>query len=103
MKPTYEQLESEVLAWGNDRGILDKATPMTQAIKTLEEVAELIEAINKGDLDEQEDALGDILVTIILGAELAGFELKLCLESALNVIQKRTGKMVNGIFVKDGE
>ena len=101
MTPTYEQLEAEVLAWGNDRGILDKATPMTQAIKTLEEVSELIEAINKGNKAEQLDALGDIFVTIILGAELAGFELKDCLESALNIIQKRTGKMIDGVFVKD--
>ena len=26
-----------------------------------------------------------------------------CLESAYNVISKRTGKMVDGVFVKDGK
>jgi NTP pyrophosphatase (non-canonical NTP hydrolase) len=47
------------------------------------------------------DALGDILVTIIIQAEMQGLKLEECLESAYNVISKRTGKMINGTFVKD--
>ena len=113
----YQELEKLVLKWANDKGILEKATPMAQANKTLEEVQELIEAVywqkynvetyvnEKGKQvntkEEIKDALGDILVTIIIGAELQGLQLEDCLESAYNVIKNRNGKMVDGQFIKD--
>ena len=34
-------------------------------------------------------------------AELCGFTIEECVESAYDVISKRTGKMNNGTFVKD--
>ena len=34
---------------------------------------------------------------------MQGLKLEECLESAYNVIAKRTGKMINGQFVKDDE
>lgn len=95
------KLKREVLEWAKAKGILDRATPMAQAIKTLEEVNELLAAINSGNDEEREDAYGDILVTIIIGAELSGLDIEDCLEKAYNVIKSRTGKMVNGQFVKD--
>lgn len=93
--------KQEVIQWGADKGILSKATPMSQAIKTLSEVEELLRAINSDDKPEIKDAYGDILVTIILGAELSGLDIEDCLQSAYDVISKRTGKMINGTFVKD--
>lgn len=93
--------KQEVIQWGADKGILSKATPMSQAIKTLSEVEELLRAINSGDKEETKDAYGDILVTIILGAELSGMDIEDCLQSAYDIISKRTGKMINGQFVKD--
>lgn len=117
MNKNYQELEKNVLDWADDKGILDKATPMAQAKKTLEEVEELLEAVNaqafrketfvnsKGKVvnteEEIKDALGDILVTIIIGAELQGLKLEDCLQSAYDVISKRTGKMIDGQFVKD--
>lgn len=97
----YKELKPLIVQWGSDKGILEKATPMGQAIKTLEEVNELLDSINKNNREEIADALGDILVTIILQAELQQMNLEECLESAYNIISKRTGKMENGIFVKD--
>jgi len=113
----YQDLEQKVLEWADDKGILEKATPLAQAKKTVEEVNELLEATeaqanglvefvnSKGKLVNTEveckDALGDILVTIIIGAELQGLQLEDCLEAAYNIISKRTGKMVDGQFVKD--
>jgi NTP pyrophosphatase (non-canonical NTP hydrolase) len=70
-------------------------------MKTWEETDELIQAIENNDRAEVIDALGDILVTIIIQAEMQGLSLTRCLESAYNVISKRTGKMINGQFVKD--
>ena len=113
----YKELEPLVLSWAKEKGILDKATPLAQARKTREEVEELLEAVDAQELDlysftnskgkkvntveEIKDALGDILVTIIIGAELQGLKLEDCLKSAYNIISKRTGTMVDGQFVKD--
>ena len=113
----YNELEPLVLEWAKDKGILEKATPYAQAMKTYEEVEELIEAVSAQTKDkfefinskgkqvnteeEVKDALGDILVTIIIQAELQGLKLENCLESAYNVISKRTGVMQNGQFIKD--
>jgi len=97
----YLNLEERVLMWAENKGILDNAEPINQGLKTLEEVNELLTGIVTDDREEIKDAFGDILVTIIIGAELQGLNLLDCLESALNIIEKRTGKMVNGQFVKD--
>lgn len=93
--------KQEVIQWAEDKGILGKSTPMKQSLKTLEECTELINACHVHNIEEMKDAYGDILVTIIIGAEMAGLDIEDCLQSAYDVISKRTGKMVNGIFVKD--
>ena len=97
----YNELQALVIAWATQKGILDKGTPLAQCGKTFEEVEELETAILDGDKAEIIDALGDILVTIIIQAEMHGLNLIECLESAYNVISKRTGKMIDGTFVKD--
>jgi NTP pyrophosphatase (non-canonical NTP hydrolase) len=97
----YFELEHAVEEWAKNKGILDKATPMAQALKTLEETTELCTAINANDRTEIIDAMGDIMVTLIIQAKMQDVTLEECLESAYNVISKRTGKMVNGQFVKD--
>jgi NTP pyrophosphatase (non-canonical NTP hydrolase) len=109
--------KENVIQWAKGKGILDKATPLAQCFKTIEEVDELFEALtaqekgldefvnSKGVLvntrEEIQDAFGDILVTITVGAELQGLDIEDCLQSAYDVIKNRTGKMVNGQFVKD--
>jgi NTP pyrophosphatase (non-canonical NTP hydrolase) len=98
---SYNELETLVITWAHEKGILDKGTPRAQAGKTVEEVQELIDAIDTNNKPEIEDALGDILVTIIIQAEMQEVSLIDCLESAYNVISKRTGKMVDGQFLKD--
>lgn len=94
-------MKTKILQWAKDKDILDKATPETQMLKTVEEVGELANALGKRDLEEIKDAIGDIAVTIIIQAELNGLNFDECLQSAYNVISKRTGRMENGIFVKD--
>lgn len=97
----YNELEALVIAWATQKGIFENGTYEAQALKTKEEVEELITAIKNNDRAEVIDALGDILVTIIIQAEMHELKLVECLESAYNVIAKRTGKMVDGQFVKD--
>ena len=97
----YRELEQLVIKWADEKGIFEKGNTMAQAEKTHEEVLELISAINDDDKEEIVDALGDILVTIIIQAEMQGLSLEDCLLSAYNVISKRKGKMINGKFVKE--
>ncbi len=97
----YNQLEALVIEWAQNKGILQKATPARQADKTLEEVEELRAAIADDNREEIADALGDILVTIIIQAKMQNMSLVECLEGAYNIIAKRTGKMMDGQFVKD--
>ena len=97
----YFELECAVEEWAQEKGIMSKATPMAQALKTLEECTELLTAIDNKDRDEIIDAMGDIMVTLIIQAKMQNVSLEACLESAYKIISKRTGKMVNGQFVKD--
>lgn len=97
----YFELEALVEHWAAEKGILDKATPIKQAMKTQEEVLELCNAIINDDKEEIKDAIGDIIVTLIIQAKMQGLTIEECLNSAYDVISKRTGKMVNGQFVKD--
>lgn len=97
----YKELEALVISWAEQKGILEKGTTMKQAEKTHEEVLELISAIDEDNRDEIIDALGDILVTIIIQAEMQGLKLEECLQSAYKVISKRSGVMRDGQFYKD--
>ena len=98
---SYNELEALVIAWATQKGIMQNGTPSAQCDKTLEEVLELSEAIFNDNIEEKIDALGDILVTIIIQAEMQGLKLTDCLESAYNVISKRKGVMRDGQFHKD--
>jgi NTP pyrophosphatase (non-canonical NTP hydrolase) len=98
---TYTDLEMKVVQWGEARGIVQHSNNMAQAIKTMEEVGELLEAIHKGDKDAQKDAYGDILVTLIIGCATADFDLVECLGLAYNQIKDRKGYLdSSGVFVK---
>lgn len=95
------QLINKTIQWGKDKGIFDKSYPLKQHDKTQEEVDELKQALVDNNKEEIIDAIGDIIVTLILQAEMNGLDIEECLHSAYDVISKRTGKMVDGIFVKD--
>jgi NTP pyrophosphatase (non-canonical NTP hydrolase) len=55
----------------------------------------------KSDKVETKDAIGDMVVVLTNLAHLEGFTIEECIEAAYEEISKRTGKMVNGTFVKD--
>jgi hypothetical protein len=98
---SYANLEIEVIRWGEARGIVQNSTPAAQAIKTQEELDELIDAIQKGDKEAMKDAYGDILVTLIMGCACADLDLVECLAGAYNEIKDRKGFLnSDGIFVK---
>ena len=87
--------------WADERGLYDKGDPKTQYIKLMEETGEIGRAILKNDTEELIDGIGDAVVVLTNLAELCGVPIEECIQEAYNVISKRTGKMVNGTFVKD--
>jgi len=87
--------------WANERGLYENGDPKTQALKLVEEVGEIARAVLKDDFDEVVDGIGDSVVVLVNLAELHGISIEACIASAYEVISKRTGKMVNGTFVKD--
>lgn len=113
----FKELNERVINWADNKGILRNATPLAQIEKTEEEVAETKLAIfasqqewfyfynSKGEQKnakhEIKDGIGDTLVTLLIQCEMQNLNPLDCLETALNVIEKRTGKMINGKFVKD--
>jgi len=90
-----------IRVWADERGLYDKGDPKTQYIKLMEETGEIGRAILKNDTDEIIDGIGDAVVVLTNLAELCGVPIEECIQEAYNVISKRTGKMVNGTFVKD--
>jgi len=92
---------NEIRAWAQERGLYAKGDAKTQYLKLIEEAGELGRAILKNDLAEQEDAIGDMVVVLVNLSELIDIPIEQCIESAYDVISKRTGKMINGTFVKD--
>ena len=98
----FEELKEKVLDWAAERGIVQNGSAIAQLTKTEEEVAELREALENEDKDAMVDAYGDVLVTLIIGAEIAGLDLIDCLEVAYDEIKDRKGKLnEDGIFVKE--
>lgn len=98
----FNELSEKVLNWARDRDILINSSAIAQLTKTEEEVAELREAIDNNDMDKMVDGYGDVLVTMIIGAEIAGFDLVDCLQVAYDEIKDRKGHLnEDGIFVKE--
>ena len=99
---SYAEVEMKVVQWGEARGIVQNATAMSQAIKTLEETTELLAAINKKNIDETKDAVGDIVVTLIMVCAVLDINLVDCLKGAYNEIKDRKGYLTKeGVFVKE--
>lgn len=121
---TFEELQDKILDWAQERGILDASNPVKQLSKTQEELDETMDALVKiGDLHDLKqlslidvgnkqaildeynaevvDGIGDMLVTIIILAELCGFDSTECLQVAYDEIKNRKGEMRDGLFVKE--
>ena len=91
----------KIRAWAKVRGLYEKGNTYVQYVKLQEEAGELAKALLKSDHDEVNDAIGDMVVVLTNLAHLHGTEIEYCIEDAYSVISQRTGKMINGTFVKD--
>ena len=120
IKPKSELLNNQfepIRDWATARGLYDKGDVKTQFLKLQEEVGELAKAILTDDKNEIIDAIGDIVVVLTNLTELAKLykekkgnihqlvpvTIEDCINTAYRVIKLRSGKMVNGTFVKDAK
>ena len=108
--PTYSSFDSiyaRCKRWGQRTNILAtvespaQGTPLGQAEKTVEEARELFDSVLIGDRAETVDAIGDILVTLVMQCELQGIDMLACFDIAVGIIEQRKGRMIDGKFVKE--
>ena len=92
-------LIDKVIQWHRDRNLIDGSDDKSQVLKLVQEVGELSDSVCKDEclLDD----LGDILVVMINICERNHVDLKDCLSAAYDDIEHRTGRMVDGVFVKE--
>jgi NTP pyrophosphatase (non-canonical NTP hydrolase) len=99
---SYQELELKVLRWSEARKIVPNSTPLAQAVKAVEEVKELHDALCEGDRAKAIDGVGDTVVCLINVCALLDVNLVDCLEAAYEEIKNRKGYMnTEGIFVKE--
>jgi NTP pyrophosphatase (non-canonical NTP hydrolase) len=96
-----EELQLKVLQWARDKDLLKSENAFKQTVKLLEEAGELAGAILKGNVEQQKDGLGDCMVVLTILANQLGTDLNYCFNLAYNEIANRTGKTVDGTFIKD--
>ena len=89
-----------IRSWAAERGIYDNGNSHTQYVKLMEEAGELAQALLKNDKPEIQDAIGDMVVVLTNLAYQENFQIEDCIDSAYAEIATRTGKMINGTFVK---
>ena len=116
---SFADVELKIIRWAEARKIIPNSTAKAQAVKTLEEAGELLEAATALDVldslgiekdhpiykhwsEKYDDAVGDIEVTLINGCALKGTDVTSCTYGSYFEIKDRTGTLMpNGIFVKD--
>jgi uncharacterized protein YabN with tetrapyrrole methylase and pyrophosphatase domain len=99
---SFTDIENSIEMWGYDRGIIQNGKPMGQAIKSLEECTEMIDAIHSNDREALIDAIGDVGVTLLMQCAIQKVSFTQCLETAYAQIKDRKGFLrPDGVFVKE--
>jgi hypothetical protein len=124
------RLLSKVTEWAQDRNLINGSTPQVQYKKFLEESIELFATLNPEltpcqivtELEQMihdlyfdgrikqapkgktvKDDVGDCIVVLDIIAEQEGLLIGDCLGHAYDDIKDRTGKMIDGVFVKEAD
>ena len=91
---SLDQLETIVRQWGVDEQILGpggQGTVKGQFQKLEEELCELDFGVKVGDVHECKDAIGDMMVTLIMMSDMLGLNIRDCLqEKVFNFVNERS-------------
>jgi NTP pyrophosphatase (non-canonical NTP hydrolase) len=94
---------AKIRGWAADRNLIEGSDSFRQFVKLTEEIGELAHGIAKGRRDEIIDGIGDAVVVLTILAAQNGMDIEDCIEVAWNEIKDRRGRMVDGVFVKEGD
>jgi hypothetical protein len=91
--------EQDIIDWAIAKGIIDAADRLTQSLKTIEEIAELI----THHLKQQPvmDDIGDIYVTIVVQAHMNGYDIQEIHENPYQFDKNETVKEQIATMVMD--
>lgn len=95
-----DELVKLVEEWAKSRD-LHNADPRGQMLKVVEEVGETAGALAKLNSEALEDGIGDVFVTLIILCMQVDMSPEQCLQAAYDEIKNRTGKTIDGVFIKD--
>lgn len=99
---SYRETELDILRWAEARRIIPNAKPHTQLLKAFSEMGELADAELKGSDLDTEDAIGDVMVCLIIYCALKDIDLVGCMQLAYDTIKNRRGYLTpDGTFVKE--
>tara|TARA_Y100000768_G_scaffold388529_1_gene384978 strand:+ start:2368 stop:2670 length:303 start_codon:yes stop_codon:yes gene_type:complete len=94
----YEKL---IAQWHKDRNLIDGSTDKDQYMKLIQEAGELSDSLCKNK--DIRDDIGDIMVVLINIMVRNNLTMTECLMVAYDDIKDRKGKMIDGIFIKEGD
>ena len=96
------ELTRLIEVWATDRN-LHNADSKAQISKLTEEIGELASGVNKGNKDVIKDSIGDAYVVLTILAMQQKVVVRDCIDMAYQEIKGRTGRIVNGIYVKESD
>ena len=94
-------LIESIAIWHHDRNLIEGSDVKSQFAKLIQEAGELSDNICKGN--DISDDIGDMIVVLINIAERNNLSIQECLQQAWDDIKDRKGRMVDGVFVKEGD
>lgn len=97
----FEHLQGAVILWAIDRNLVNPDNRFKQYAKMIEESGELAKAMLQDNEPEITDAVGDVLVTVLILCAQLGINPVKCLEAAYEEIKDRQGVTVDGTFIKN--
>lgn len=98
---SIDEYVKKIVQWHHDRNLIEGSSDKDQFCKLIQEAGELSDNICKGK--DISDDIGDMIVVLLNIAERNGLNLQDCLAKAWDDIKDRKGRMVDGIFVKEGD
>ena len=99
--PTLAEVFEEVHQWGDKHELIKPEYIPKQAMKVIEEIGELFQAIIKNkSTAEKADGVGDSFITLILLCHQLGLSPTLCIAGAMEEIRNRDVKLIDGSLIK---
>lgn len=94
----------KIVEWAEDRNLILGSNSQAQFMKLTEELGEVAECLGKQlPLEELQKEIGDMLVVLTIIAAQNNLSIEECAYSAYQKIKDRKGRMVDGVFIKEGD